>query len=91
MASTLARLDPDNTAAVDRLIEAVRAGGGGRPVAVSSLGNLGPRAKRAVPELIPLLHDPDFDLPTQTAYALGKIGPAAEPFRLRQRQGTLRH
>jgi len=78
MAYALAKLDPDNTAAIDCLVAALRNKTGGRPAAARALGNLGPRAKRAVPALITLLKDPDYELPTQAAYTLGRIGPAAK-------------
>ncbi len=47
-----------------------------RREAARSLGEIGPRAKDAVPELIEALNDEDMDL--ITVRALGRIGPAAK-------------
>ena len=78
MAYALAKLDSENTAAIDCLVEAVGNKAGDRRAAISALGNLGPRAKPAVPVLITVLADPDYNLPTAAAYALRNIGPAAK-------------
>ncbi len=46
-----------------------------RREATRSLGEIGPRAVAAVPELIEALNDEDIDL--IAVWALGRIGPAA--------------
>jgi hypothetical protein len=47
--------------------------------AVRTLGKIpGPEAARAVPSLVPLLADPDFDVRLATADTLRRFGPAAE-------------
>lgn len=48
-----------------------------RREAARALGEIGPGAKDAVPELIEALNDEDMDL--ITVRALGQIGPAARP------------
>jgi HEAT repeat protein len=45
--------------------------------AASSLGNLGPRAREAVPALAAALKSDEARLRHQAAFALGRIGPAA--------------
>lgn len=46
-----------------------------RRAAARALGDIGPEAKEAVPELIEALNDEDMDL--IAVWALGRIGPAA--------------
>jgi hypothetical protein len=57
-----------------------------RLAVVSALGVLGPEAKSAVPELIPLLKDRNSLMRWHTARTLGEIGPGAreaiEPLRI---------
>jgi HEAT repeat protein len=46
--------------------------------AASSLADVGPKAKVAIPELIDCLHDDEFRIVFAAAKALGNIGPDAK-------------
>src|SRR5947209_8148010 len=48
-----------------------------RREAVQAVGNMGPEAAEAVPDLVRALKDPDAGVRRQAAKALGNIGPAA--------------
>lgn len=50
-----------------------------RSLAVERLGQLGPKASNAVPNLIALLNNSDQFLETSTVRTLGRIGPGAAP------------
>ncbi len=49
-----------------------------RWIALRSLGDLGPAAKQAVPDMIIALDDPKIEVRRSAAYELGRIGPAAK-------------
>jgi HEAT repeat protein len=51
---------------------------GVRASAANGLGQMGRRARGAVPDLIEALDDPQADVVVQAAWALGEIGPGAE-------------
>ncbi|MBP60684.1 MAG: hypothetical protein CMJ62_04080 [Planctomycetaceae bacterium] len=52
--------------------------GGFRSLAAYALGQLGPAAQDAVPDLIEALQDSSYKVRSSAAYALGRIGPAAQ-------------
>jgi HEAT repeat protein len=50
-----------------------------RVAAADTLGNIGPAAKEAIPDLATMLGDEDHEISRHAASALGHIGPAAVP------------
>lgn len=67
-----------------------------RSTAIVRLGEFGPKAIEAIPDLIRTLQDQEDDIRVLAAEALGKLGPAAKPAvpalaaALRDRSGKLR-
>jgi HEAT repeat protein len=46
--------------------------------AANALGNIGPEARKAIPDIIPLLDDREFLVRWAAAGALGQLGPPAK-------------
>src|SRR5262245_55479482 len=69
----------DDRAAVEKLVLTLQTGkDGAKRKAIQEIGNLGPRAKDAVPALTRIITEfPGGELDASAIVALGKIGPAA--------------
>ena len=51
---------------------------GARQHAAGAIGDIGPEAKQAIPDLVKVLNDPKSDIRIYAAKALGRIGPEAK-------------
>jgi HEAT repeat protein len=77
-ALALWRLDPNNEVAIPALVRGLRSAQTGRRYgAASSLRQIGPPAKEAVPTLLSMLSDPDEMVRQMTGLALKSIDPGA--------------
>jgi HEAT repeat protein len=76
-ALALARLGRAAGPVVPLLRQWLRVGDGRVELALAVLGEVGPAAEEALPDLLPLLNDPSVARRSQVAWVLGRIGPAA--------------
>ena len=73
-ASSLGRLGAPAVKAVTPLLKDESL----RSLALAVLGDFGPEAKPAIPDLLPLLRDKDVDTRRETLLVLAQMGPAAQ-------------